>query len=177
MGQSGTLQHARGGDRHTRSGARDRRTVLSVPDVTRAKFASATGDNGEARIANQRTQFSVENFVPDPKFTAASGVVTDVEAPAGALIAEDGDASQTGKRVTSVLGSKGVGRNKKSRLPQRLVELAGRQITGTEKKIVAPLSTAVSDIHEGDAGPRGKVECCYTGTVYVAGQSPEGRPK
>src|ERR1700722_7340034 len=114
MGEPRALQHARGGDRHTGSGARDRRTVLSVPDVTRAKFASAAADDGEARIANQRTQFSVEDFVSDAEFAAASGVVTNVKAAAGALIAEDGDASQAGERIARVLGGKSEGRNKKS---------------------------------------------------------------
>ena len=42
-------------------------------------------------------------------------------------------------------------RNEKSRLSQRLVELAGRQVTRSEKKIVAPLTAAVNDVHESNA--------------------------
>src|ERR1700676_4531308 len=74
-----------------------------------------------------------------------------------------------------MLGGKGVGSDKKPRLAQRLVELSGGQITGTEKKIVAPFSTAVGDIHERHPRTRRKIECRHARTIYVDGEVHEWR--
>src|ERR1700687_1535642 len=94
MGQPRALQNARDGGHHASSAAGHRGAVLSIPHVARAEFAGAAVDNGQTCTADQGIQLPLENLIPNTEFTTAAGVVSNVEAAASALVAEDRNAGQ-----------------------------------------------------------------------------------
>src|SRR5579863_3845199 len=167
MRQAGALQHARRRRHNAQAFAGNAGTVLPVPDIAGAEFPGAAAGDGKTRAADQRTQAAAEDFVPPAQFAAPAGVVADVKAASGALVAEDCNPGNSSKRIARVLGCEGIGSHKESRLPQRLVELGRRQIAGTEKKIAAPLAPAVGEVHKSKACSCGEIECGHSRTVDI----------
>src|SRR5438309_8488627 len=99
MRHARALQHARSRRHDSQAFAGNARAVQAVPDVTGAEFSGAAADDGEAGAADQRAETAAEDFVAPAQFAAAAGIVADVEAAAGALVAEDGDPSESAKRI------------------------------------------------------------------------------
>ena len=97
MNERGALKHAGEGGDDTSSGTGDGGAVLAVPDVAQAELASATCDAGKSGTAHERGKFGGEDLVSEAEFTAAAGVVAEIEAASGTLVAEDGDAGLSGE--------------------------------------------------------------------------------
>src|SRR6266576_2594705 len=150
--QTRTLQHARGCRDNARAATGDGGAILAVPNETGPEFARTAVNNGQTGSSDQWSQLSFKELVTDTKFAVASGIETNVEAATGALVAEHRDAGEPAERIAGPLGHEDVGRHEYPRLSQRLIILSGRQITGAEQKIRSPLTSAMKQIHERDAG-------------------------
>src|SRR5579864_5633986 len=114
-------------------------------------------DDRQSRRANQGSELSLEQFVAETELTAAAGIVTDIKASARPFITEDRNTIQVVKGVAGELGSENIGSDEKRRLSERLVELAGAQVTGPEKQVATPLAAPVSNVHEGHARAGGEI--------------------
>src|SRR5580693_3255459 len=175
MRQVGALQHARKIRHDTKAAAGNAGTILTVPDVAQAEFAGVAADDGKSGAADEGIEFAAEDFVAETNFAAAAGVISEIETASGTFVAEDGDASLSGKGIAGELGGEGEGRDEETAHGQGLVQLGGGKIAGAEKKIVAPLAAVVVDVHEGDASTAGDIEGGHARAVDVDGEIDEGR--
>src|SRR5260370_27414676 len=128
MSEPRALQHVGDGGNDARSAAGDGGTILAVPNIAGAEFSRAAAGDGKSGAADQGREFSTEDLVAKPEFAALAGVVADVEASAGALVAKDGDAALAGERVARQLRPEGVARDEEMGVANGLVKPPGCQV-------------------------------------------------
>src|ERR1700739_3805285 len=91
-----------------------RRIVLPIPNVARPEFTGAAAGDGQASAANQGIELAAEYLVRKRDSAAPARVVANIESSSRALVADHGNAGQSGKGVARYFGGKGIGGDKES---------------------------------------------------------------
>src|SRR5580698_4558566 len=143
MRDAGSLQNAGKAGYDAGAATGNRGTIVTIPNIADAEFSGAAAQGGQSGAADQRGQLSAEDLISEAEFTAAAGVVAEIETASGTLVAENSDASLAGEFVARIFGSEGIGRDKKMGVAQGLVKLAGSQVAGAEQEVITPLSVVM----------------------------------